>query len=1378
MHIQTSSLRIPGARHGVALVIVLAMLVLLSALLVAFMSTATTERGASYANAGVSTARQIADSTVSLVISQIREATADAKAGSTWASQPGAIRTFSGRLSGRRDLPKGAYYDRYVDGGDDLTFKLYSADVMKLPTAEYQTNRDSGLPGEVDVIQDWESDPARDHVDLNKPILSVRLDKEADGTAVEPHYPIIDPRAAYNLEGVRATGGQGIVEGFDAKITTDTTLKLAENGSDLPYLPLPVKWLYVLRDGTIGPADRATEDNPIVGRTAFWTDDESCKLNLNTASEGTFWDTPTGSSFQEAGALKSGGGGADLAPTTTTLSFAASQPIKGEYQRYPGHPATTSLSPALGWMWGLTKKTPVWPTVATKPVSYQQFKEAIYGISPFLPRGNPTSQGATKNTDYWLNPDSPRDDSFDKASGLTKLDVPTKHLFTSIDEAVFKPARFQGASKDPALNDPNLTPAKLEKVRFFLTTSSRAPELTLFGTPRVTLWPVHADPEQRTSFDDLFTFTSTISKGDDPNSDLDDRRYNILRYDAKNDLNDMHGPDLKEQNKKMFRYLQDLTSRASIPGFGGSFEKKWEAGGFLPGTERDVILTAIFDYTRSVNLVDTGTASRTQNVFIPYTPKFFPPGYVEGYGRGARSVDWSGQVTPLKLLPASGRAEDAEFQGQGRFPVISEVALVFHGAQTPAVPPAKTLPGMQAVLVIETATTMPGYPALRETYWTRVKALEDVKYTLEGEPGPSEMGFPKENDGVINIVNVSNHEIHVGRGFMATLGFANSMHFFPDHKKRTDPTSYPDPSKDPNRNNAYTCLAKTFVNDKDASKKYTRGETVKYYPYVSKVIPTAGKKKFKFTGGSFRIEVFSGEAPSDGTLLGDERSRLVQTLIVTFPPDEVKDLNVPDLATSPPFQTRLDGQLEGQPNVIREGDVVRSMEFTGPFKSALGAPTPAGDLRLATGRTKIPADWFTARDGVNAYKSSARLVHGLTIGHGGRVTGHTGPAKMAPNAGVRDAGIWPQISKLPILPRSNGVVRSSDTGPGDWDRGLSKHMDGAFGNKVDEGNLRFNYADGSAAGKLPYFRGRAIEETGQTFFTPNRQLPSAVMLGSIPTGVVRKRSWETLLFRPDREGGKSHPGAAVNGHPPDHLLLDLFHIPVVEPYAISEPFSTAGKVNLNSIIAPFGYAKGEKDQSYVRRDTAVRGLLKSTFIMAVPTGQTDGGHTEDPHTNRVDFRFPIDLDATMAAMETRLRADDTQLFRSASEICNVDLYPSSNGAPAPSVGTWADFWNRYALTGDNMRERPYAHIYPRVTTKSNVYTVHMRTQAIRKSPRSKANEFDPELDQVVGDYRGSATIERFIDPNDRALAKYKHSEEKVDPYYRYRVINTKHFAPR
>lgn len=64
---------------------------------------------------------------------------------------------------------------------------------------------------------------------------------------------------------------------------------LAGNGThlitdDVPSLPL--RWIYVREDGVIDtnePPDLANTANPLVGRFAFWVDDESSKINLNTA---------------------------------------------------------------------------------------------------------------------------------------------------------------------------------------------------------------------------------------------------------------------------------------------------------------------------------------------------------------------------------------------------------------------------------------------------------------------------------------------------------------------------------------------------------------------------------------------------------------------------------------------------------------------------------------------------------------------------------------------------------------------------------------------------------------------------------------------------------------------------------------------------------------------------------------------------------------------------------------------------------------------------------------------------------------------------------------------------------------------------------------
>ncbi|HZJ17106.1 MAG TPA: hypothetical protein VFD27_18780 [Chthoniobacteraceae bacterium] len=54
------------------------------------------------------------------------------------------------------------------------------------------------------------------------------------------------------------------------------------------------------------------------------------------------------------------------------------------------------------------------------------------------------------------------------------------------------------------------------------------------------------------------------------------------------------------------------------------------------------------------------------------------------------------------------------------------------------------------------------------------------------------------------------------------------------------------------------------------------------------------------------------------------------------------------------------------------------------------------------------------------------------------------------------------------------------------------------------------------------------------------------------------------------------------------------------------------------------------------------------------------------------------------------------------------------------------------------------------------------------------------LSSVLGEYRGQATVERFIDPNDPELKDYKaeSGESSVDPFYRFGVISTKQFLPR
>lgn len=60
-----------------------------------------------------------------------------------------------------------------------------------------------------------------------------------------------------------------------------------------------VKWIYMLKNGDLStavPAYSASDSNPAVGRFAFWVDDESARINLNTAytrNTDDLWSSPS-----------------------------------------------------------------------------------------------------------------------------------------------------------------------------------------------------------------------------------------------------------------------------------------------------------------------------------------------------------------------------------------------------------------------------------------------------------------------------------------------------------------------------------------------------------------------------------------------------------------------------------------------------------------------------------------------------------------------------------------------------------------------------------------------------------------------------------------------------------------------------------------------------------------------------------------------------------------------------------------------------------------------------------------------------------------------------------------------------------------------------
>ena len=180
------------------------------------------------------------------------------------------------------------------------------------------------------------------------------------------------------------------------------------------------------------------------------------------------------------------------------------------------------------------------------------------------------------------------------------------------------------------------------------------------------------------------------------------------------------------------------------------------------------------------------------------------------------------------------------------------------------------------------------------------------------------------------------------------------------------------------------------------------------------------------------------------------------------------------------------------------------------------------------------------------------------------------------------------------------------------------------------------------------------------------------------------------------------------------------------------------------------------------------------------------------------------MDATLTGFTNRFAKSD--LFHSASEICNIFLVPQNpdpnagypwtlpqtveGDAPGSYAATDA-WWSNYQLTGDNTREAPYNQVYPRLTTKSNTFTVHLRVQVLKKQAGSAPAAWDEARDQVLSEYRGSTSLERYIDPNDPNLPDFATGipasggaalastdpRLNMDSYYRFRIVSTRQFQP-
>jgi hypothetical protein len=82
----------------------------------------------------------------------------------------------------------------------------------------------------------------------------------------------------------------------------------------------------------------------------------------------------------------------------------------------------------------------------------------------------------------------------------------------------------------------------------------------------------------------------------------------------------------------------------------------------------------------------------------------------------------------------------------------------------------------------------------------------------------------------------------------------------------------------------------------------------------------------------------------------------------------------------------------------------------------------------------------------------------------------------------------------------------------------------------------------------------------------------------------------------------------------------------------------------------------------------------------------------------------------------------------------------------------------------------------------------MRVQGLQKSRSTDPAQWDETKDKILGEYRGSAMIERFIDSGDPDLPDFAtntggnatrfpdpQARFDINSYYKFRVLSTKKF---
>ena len=1430
-------------RRGVAIITVLAIVSLMTILIISFFQMAQTAKTTAVNSVEMERASTLKDVITNYVTAQIRTATTLTDGGTAqssqtiWSSQPGAIRTYHGSNN---------FYNRL--------YKLYSDDEMMIDNIKPD---DSGAllnKIENDTEPQWDKYPDI-YADLNRPVRPSSAEREADSpTKIRERliYPIVDPNRYNGQESDKTRNTEGFVYG-EANLSSRQP-----NGVDASkgQLAMPVRWIYLLKDGTAGTVDKegkftamekdggeATTLNPMVSRIAWWADDETCKINVNTASIPIPWDNPRTGSAE-------------------CLWYAQHQPVSGECQHYPGHPSQTDLCAVFFPGYRYSPDAQVMPLGLMNPLP-DNYAKLVWNITPFI-----TEEGGSRGGKDVVRP-------------LSATPVPLDnddHLFATFEELYFKARRAEknldrpreSVGRDDVSGD---LLSRLEGSQFFLTTRSSGPEMTVFGTPRVCMFPMNeavvaevgkpsgAVNPRVGAFEVTMATNSTIGA----TAGVAGKPYYFQRSTNAESRHNAFYNNSAGRNAQIFKYLKKLTI-AIPPGYPelspefNTLGKKYPGPNRLEGnrplpskercnfdsSDRTQIVLQMLDLLRSSNMAPGYLASGSS-----YDAGGGQVAGICGCNQIKPTDVQAGHTAALVINPAIPTTYTPK--GSGRTYGPAEIIFVAH-----VIAIKREGTGTQG------ASLRPINPGMSRR-WNEAKVASLIQLgVLINSFSPRQGWAPLFAHSGINISNetgngVSDPRTRTDGTLEAPFFCANNTpsdpaarpeepFYFGNTVNGTSPT--PNAGADPPIPVPPGFIPWAGVSGARVSASQTAAA---FDPFVFEGVGagTTGQIRLQLKwnpGKILRVFMYDGESANYNTIqaieidAGTEDIDFVNVEYTGLTLDALMQQNIAQPAASfPP------AKLAATSFVVPHGDYRLT---TTPLQVERGIFVPHGSKRHSIVEPTLlgsVASYVKGRAGELSPPEEQLLTDSrMTNKMNEAYAPHFAPVKKEalcredlgskPVDGVftvassRAGGTEANMFKFrfahgrrdgqyggPAYKRfaaANTIPNRGSSDPletGDFDNGIGFCPDGAYMNQPDDGDAR--------DANQPYYMGLGKKaKVNPATFSPNRVLRSAVDFGSIPSGIQARVPWQTIRFRPDP--GMHDPQNRILGlgdqpripqgtnhfypfsnycGPKDHLMLDMWWMPVVEPWSLSEGFATKGLINLNQQIFPF---------TYIQRTTALHALLRSERMMAIPDSEAANYKNGANFPNPTVYRRWINAKETIRQLtEYRWKGKDAEeftlpfnSFRSASEICELWLVPEpgGNSGGAPTLNsTIRQFWNEHRLTGDNMRERPYANIYPRLTTRSNVYRVHMIAQTLKKATSNKPETFtsvstegsDPDL--VTSEWRGSALVERVLNPNEPALRTSDYAPidgedvfdgmqviwpPKLDNYYTYRVTEVKQFT--